>query len=273
MARKSNGRPKDLATKEDLIKYLEENTNTELPFNEVVWDSAVEHTVDKERQFKEIQTTGYDGVVKTKKIPNGAVNPVSRYFQLMALPQNAKAGKAIVREQKKQKKIEDSKEREFEELIENVGDSDEGSFIRELVEIYFSILEGDELLFVVNRLSDYYTNYEFNEGSDKFLVVSVVSDELTLRDLMASRIRGRDNETKIEKVQKGYLSKLESLKVLKKQGSKLDESKNKLTMFVSELEKAGELKLEAKPIPLDEVKGLIDSFRRTVIDVFREAKI
>ena len=265
---KRGTRPK-LETKEELMAYVKENKDTELPFNETVWNIAVEKMIDKERQFKSIETTDFEGNIKSLKVPNGAINPVSKYFQLMALPNFQKMGIGILNQDN------DTDDEDVSSLLDEleVSDEEESTFIKELILIYFSDLKGKDLQFVVDRLSDYYTNYEFNEGSDKFLVVSAVSDELALRELMIGRNKGKDVEAKIEKVKKGYLNTLEGLKVLKKQSSKFDESKNKLTMFVSELEKAGELKLTAKEIPEDKVKSLVDAFRRTVIDVFREAKV
>lgn len=265
MARR-NRRPK-LTTKEQLIKYLEENQDTELPFCEEIWEKAIETTSNKERQFKEIQVTDYDGNTTTKKIPNGVLNPVSKYFQLLALPNFRKLAEAKLEEMQENEDENSDIDRMFENMDEN---DEENTFIKELVSIYFSQVKGDDLTFVVDRLSDYYTNYEFNEGSDKFLVVSAVSDELTLRELYGKRVKGSDNETKIEKVKKGYLSTLESLKVLKKQGSKLDEGKNKFTMFLDELDKAGELNIKVKEIPNDQIGDLVTSFRQSIVRAFRE---
>lgn len=264
MAR-GNRRPK-LTTKEELIEYLEENKDTELPFCEEIWQVAVDKTADKDRQFKEISTTDFEGNTKTKKIPNGAVNPVSKYFQLIALPNFRKIAEAKLEDDIE----EDEDNDDIEKMLEEMEDNDENSFIKELVSIYFASVNGDDLQFVIDRFSDYYTNYEFNEGSDKFLVVSAVSDELTLRELYGKRIKGNDNESKIEKVKKGYLSTLESLKVLKKQGGKLDEGKNKFTMFLDELEKAGELKIQAPDIADDKIGALVTAFRQSIMRAFRE---
>lgn len=260
-----NRRPK-LETKEELIKYLEENRDSELPFSEEVWKVAVEKTSEKERQFKEIVTTGFDGKSKTKKIPNGAVNPVSKYFQLIALPNFKK----LAKNEYSNHVVEEDTMYDIEQMLEGLDeDTEENTFIKELMTIYFASLTGEDTQFVVDRLSDYYTNYEFNEGSDKFLVVSAVSDELTLRELYRERIKGKDNETKIEKVKKGYLATLDGLKLLKRQGSKIDEGKNKFTMMLDELEKAGDLsKYKQECYEPDQIDALVSDTRRSIMRAF-----
>lgn len=262
MARRKR-RPK-LETKEELVKYLEENQDTEYPFNEEVWKLAVEKTAEKEREFKVLKEVDFDGTEKVKKIPNGAINPVSKYFQLIALPQYKKQCEELQKEQ------EEELVADVDDMLEQLDDSEENTFIRELVTIYFSNVKGEDLDFVIDRLSDYYSNYEFNEGSDKFLVVSAVSDELTLRELYGKRVKGSDNEVKIEKVKKGYLSTLDGLKLLKKQGSKLEDGKNKFTMFVDELEKAGELKFDTKGYEPDQIDRLIEHTRRSIVRAFSD---
>lgn len=264
MARRRK-RPK-LKTKKELIKYLEENQDTELPFSEKVWEIAVEKTSEKEREFKEITTTDFDGNKKTKKIPNGAINPVSKYFQLIALPNFKKMAK----EEHLEKEDDKDKITDVDKMLEELDDTEENTFIKELVSIYFSTVNGDDLNFVIERLSDYYSNYEFNEGSDKFLVVSAVSDELALRHLYSKRAKGSDNESRIERIQKGYLRTLDGLKLLKKQGSKLDEGKNKFTMFVDELEKAGELKFNPNKYEKDQIDELMQSTRRCIMRAFKD---
>lgn len=261
-----------MTTKEELILYLETNQHKELPFCEEIWEKAVESIEGKERQFKTIKTEDYNGNVKMLKVPNGAINPVSKYFQLIALPNYKRIALNNAEEMKNNQNedFEELDESENEYDYDDVIDVGASSFVNELTDIYFSTISGNDLQFVKNRISDYYANYEFNEGSDKFLVVSAVSDELTLRELYAKRTKGLDNENKIDKVKKGYLNTLESLKVLKRQGSKLDEGKNKFTMMLDELEKAGDLYLEPEIISEDAIKDLVSSFRVSVVRAFRD---
>lgn len=263
-------RPK-METKEELLSYLEANQDKEFPFCEEIYNIAVEKTDGKERAFKEIVRTEYDGTTKTKRIPNGSVNPVSKYFQLIALPHYNKKVQAMLCFREEDEKYEEIDE-DIDDIIELTEDDEANSFVRELASIYFSKVLDDETQFVIDRLSDYYTNYEFNEGSDKFLVISAVSDELTLRELYSKRItsKGVDNEVRIDKVKRGYLSTLESLKALKKQSGKLDEGKNKFTIFLDELDKAGELNIKIPDIPNDQIGSLVNSFRQSIVRAFRD---
>lgn len=218
-----------MTTKEELLSYLENNKDTELPFNEDVWERAVEATADKERKFKEIKTKDYDGNEITKKIPNGTVNPVGKYFQLIALPQYSKPVDVY----------DDGDEQyEFDENI-SFGDEEKDEQVSEWLMMFFDGVSSADRKFVIERLSNYYDNYELNEGADKFQAVKAVMDELEMRNLMKARNKGKDVEARIEKCQKSYLALLDSLKAQKKQRGSADEGKNKLTQWIDELEKEG----------------------------------
>lgn len=58
--------------------------------------------------------------------------------------------------------------------------------------------------------------------------------------LTKERQKGKDIEARLEKVRKGYMSSLDSLKALKKQRGIGDEGKNKLTQWIDELETEGQ---------------------------------
>lgn len=277
-------RPK-METKNELMSYLRRNKDTELPFVKEVWDMAIEQTAGKSVGTKVVETVDENGDIQVMKVADMSNNPVSKYFQLMSLQPNKLKGEAL-----REKALGKAKNDTVVEVDSNtdsnvsndnvdiivdindefIGDDRKNSFITGLVNIYFSKISDDDLDFVVSRLSEYYTNYEFNEGSDKFLVVSVVSDELSLRDLYSKRIRGSDNEKRIKDVQDGYLKKLDSLKVLKKQGSTVDEGKNKFTVFVDTLEKAGELKYKAPVIDNDVIGNLVNAINNSVIRAFSD---
>lgn len=277
-------RPK-METKNELMSYLRRNKDTELPFVKEVWDMAIEQTAGKSVGTKVVETVDENGNTQVMKVADMSNNPVSKYFQLMSLQPNKLKGEAL-----REKALGKAKNDTVVEVDSNtdsnvsndnvdiivdindefIGDDRKNSFITGLVNIYFSKISDDDLDFVVSRLSEYYTNYEFNEGSDKFLVVSVVSDELSLRDLYSKRIRGSDNEKRIKDVQDGYLKKLDSLKVLKKQGSTVDEGKNKFTVFVDTLEKAGELKYKAPEIDNDVIGNLVNAINNSVIRAFSD---
>jgi hypothetical protein len=243
---KPSRRPK-LTTKEELLKYLEENKDTELPFNETVWGKAVQATKDKERQYKELQTKEFDGTTKIKKIPNGTINPVGKYFQMMALPQYAK-----------NPVYPESDETESEREINDELTSDfEGYRIK-------------ERQFLAERLAEYYENYEINTGSDKFIVNQIVVFELELKRLNMKLASGKDVYNNIEKVTKQYLNLCESLKTLKKQrGAMEDEGKNKFTLFVDELEKEGEFKYSFDDVS-DAIDEMLDIFEKSMIRTYNE---
>lgn len=233
-------RPKDINSKGDMLAYLEGNLEYEYPFVEEAWQKA-------EQIYAED---------KDKKKSIGSI-----YFQLMGLAQYRKLGNELRnKEFKKMRIIEE------EEIIDSLlgDDEEESEFIKELISIYFSnIKDPEDLKFVIERMSDYYSNYEFNEGSDKFLVVSAVADELALRELYAQRVLGQDNEKRVKDVKEGYLKTLASLKVLKSD-KKIDSTKNKFTALVDELSRTGELNIDSPEYPKDEIDYLIEAMRRSV---------
>ena len=241
MARlKKRNRPR-LASMEELQEYLKSNPETELPFNDIVWEKAVEYTKDKDRQFKELQTTEFDGTTKTKRIPNGVINPVSKYFQMMALPQYANPVNT------------DEEYTSFDGGMED-----------------FEGYKPNEKKFLAERLADYYNNYEINTGSDKFIVKQIIIFELELNRLNAKLASGKDVYAQIDKVTKQYLSLNESLKTLKKQrGAMDDEGKNKFTLFVDELEREGEFKFTFNNIK-DDIDKMLDNFEQSMARTFNE---
>lgn len=252
-------RPK-MTTKEELIKYLEANKNIELPFNEVVWNIAVEKTKDKERQNKILTETDFDGTTKKKVIPNGSVNPVGKYLQMMALPQYQKPYVDPNTEP------EEEENEEFEFKFE---DEEKNEAITNWLNVFFNGYSKEDKKFLHERLSDYYDNYELNEGADKTLVIMTVTDELQIMKLTQKRIKGTDVEAQLKNLKKSFLEGLEGLKALKKQRGNADEGKNKLTQWIDELEKAGEFRPKHVDYPADEVDFMIKEFTKSIVEVFR----
>ena len=220
-------------TKEELIAYLEANQDTESPFNETVWQSAVEKTQNKERQFKEIKTTEFDGAEKVLKVPNGSLNPVGKYFQLIALPQYSKPAE-----------VEDEEDFVDDDGVVLFEDEDKEETVSSWINVFFDGYSAADKKFLRERLSDYYDNYELNEGADKVIAVTAVADELEIMNLTKLRAKNKDNEARLEKVKKGYMNSLDSLKALKKQRGAADEGKNKLTLWIDELEKEGQFTIK-----------------------------
>ncbi|MGE6227621.1 hypothetical protein [Paenibacillus chitinolyticus] len=255
-----------MESKEELVAYLAANQETELPFNEEVWERSVEATNDKDRKFKEIKTTDFEGKEVVKKIPNGSVNPVGKYFQMMALPQY--------------RNPVDTSELDSDEWYGGFEDEDEIDFgdeekeeqVSTWIQMFFDGCSPSDRKFVVERLSNYYDNYELNEGADKFQAAKAVLDELEMRNLIKLRIKGKDVETRIEKCQKSYLALLDSLKAQKKQrGAGDDEGKNKFTLFVDTLEKEGRLveKKDTSYTP-DDIDRLLGEFEHSMRTVYHE---
>lgn len=258
---RKNKRPK-METLEELKAYLEENKDKELPFNQKVWDEAVEATKDKVLQFKTKTETDFDGNTKTLKIPNGTTNPVSKYFMIIALPHNNKPVKTV--EYEDNENTEENEDVEFE-------DEDKQDFVDSLCNMFFSRYNAADKKIIKDRLGDYYDNYEINDGADKFTVIKAVADELEIAKLTQLRLkRGEDNEARLKKIQDGYLELLESMKALKKQRSKMDEEgKNKLTLWVDTLEREG-FKPTEDDNDQDSIDQMLDAFEKSMIRVFKE---
>lgn len=255
-------RPK-MKTKEELIKYLESHPNTELPFNEEVWDRAVELTKDKVQKSKTIVTTDFDGKEKKNVVPNGSISPVGTYFRIIALPQYRKQA------ENEEEEFEDFDE-EDEELDE-FEDEEKDELVNNWIDAFFGNYNNQDKKFLKERLGDYYDTYDINDGADKLIVVKAVSDELEMMNLTRRRATNKDNEKRIETIQKNYLSLLESLRALKKQrGSMEDEGTNKFSSYVDTLSREGAFKHEKKEYPKDMIDEMLDIFVRNIMEVARD---
>lgn len=245
-------------TKEQLIDYLEKNPETEQPFREEVWAIAVEKTKDKELKKQTIEKTDFDGSKKTKIVPNGSVNPVSMYFQLISLPQYNKP------------KVDLETESIFAGINIDFDDSQKNEKIADWISVFFADYPLEDKRFLVSRLGDYYDNYDINSGADIMMVVKVCSDELEMMKLTKQRAKGKDIEARLEKVQKGYLSLLDGLKAMKNSKGKMDnEGKNKFTVWLDEMEKSGDFHYEFKDVS-DDIDGMLDKFYKTVLETLRD---
>ena len=255
-------RPK-METKEELMKYLEGHTNTELPFNEEVWDRAVELTKNKVAKAKTITTTDFDGKETKKVVPNGSISPVGTYFRIIALPQY-----------KKQAEYEEDDEEEtfdYDVDDDDFEDDEKSDVVNNWIDAFFGNYGTQDKKFLKERLGDYYDTYDINDGADKLIVVKAVSDELEMMNLTRKRNANKDNEKRIETVQKSYLSLLESLRALKKQrGSMEDEGTNKFSGWVDTLSRDGGFKHEKKEYPKDMIDDMLDIFIRNIMEVARD---
>lgn len=258
------GRRPKMETREELVKYLATHAKTELPFNEEVWDRAVELTENKERKNKTIVTTDYDGNEKIKVIPNGTISPVGTYFRIISLPQY-----------KKQAEYDEDDEIDTfqfdEDDIEEDDDDEKTDVVNNWIDAFFGNYGVQDKKFLKERLGDYYDTYDINDGADKLIVVKAVSDELEMMNLTRKRNANKDNEKRIETVQKSYLSLLESLRALKKQrGSMEDEGTNKFSAWIDTLSKEGGFKHTKKEYPKDLIDDMLDIFIRNIMEVARD---
>jgi hypothetical protein len=271
------GRPK-LNSKEELIAYLEANKDLEYPFNEEAWNIAVEKTKDKETKYKEMITTEFDGKKKVKKIPNGAISPVGKYFQLMSLPQYRK-GKTLDEEpifveddynDELPAMDDQDDENENEDDVTDEEEKEKQTQVTSWIDIFFAGYSPLDKRFIRERLGNYYDNYEINDGADKLLVTKAVADELEIMNLTKQRAKNKDVEKRLETVQKGYLSLLDSLKALKKQRGAMDgEGKNKFTIWLDTLEKSGEFKPKKIEYENDAIDNMIVTLERSIVEVMR----
>jgi hypothetical protein len=268
-----------MSTKEELLDYISKHRDVELPFNETVWDKAVEKMANKERKFKELREIDFDGNEKVTKIPNGAINPVSKYWQLIALPQYNK-NEPI--EDEERQDVDDDIDEELNDSEENdepieadadidIADEDnEREFnIINWVNLFFTGYNGADKKFIKQRIGDYYDNYEINEGADKLIVTKAVADELEIMKLTKMRAKNKDIEKRLETVQKGYLNLLDSLKALKKQNEKMDEGKNKFTQWVDTMEKNKEFRPKKIEYKSDEIDNMIIALQTSIVEVMR----
>lgn len=258
-------RPK-MTTKEELMFYLEDNKENELPFNEEVWNIAVEKTKDKQRKFLETSFTDFDGVTKKKIVPNGSVNPVGKYLQMIALPQYSKKPK-VTKEEYDSIEIYSNVEENYS--FDTI-DEEKYKIVSNWIDTFFNDYDYGDKKFLKERLSDYYDNYELNDGADKLLAIMSVTDELEMMKLTKLRAKGKDVEMKMQKMRSSYIDTLDSLKALKKQRGAVDEGKNKLTQWVEELTKAGDFKPKEYRYEQDQIDNMIFELEKSIMQVLRE---
>lgn len=218
-----------LNTLEELKEYLAHNLD-EPPFNESVWDKAVEVTKDKERAFKSKSVTEFDGKTKTKVTPNGPITPVGKYFQLMALPQYAKAAPSPEEEPTTGKLGADIDIRELDPELLNE----------------FSQFKLSDRKWLARRMEVYYDNYDINDGADYTLAVQAVKLELAMRKQDTKLAEDKNTDAVVNALKNlhdQFLKVCDGLKALKKQrGAMEDKSEAQFSAFMDELEDSGDFK-------------------------------
>lgn len=256
----------DIPDKESLIKYLEANPETELPFLEEVWEEAVakaEQNANTEPVMKENIEKDKDGntrvVMRKSKIL--ITDPVKQYFKLMGLKQNKK--KALLL--KHSEPIDDDNKKE---ILETYFDDTEENVYADEITSWIALFQPDEREYLKKRYASYYDNYEINDGADKISLKRLLSIEIELYRMDVKRASGKGvNVTDEKRYTELFTSVLESLKWTKKQRSaREDMAQNKFTIWLDNLVKEGGFKPNKKHYEKDEIDFLMETY----IDSIRE---
>lgn len=257
----------EMHTKEDVMKYLEENSEEELPFVEEVWEKAVataKENENKEQPYKIITLVDSDGNQVQKKQRNGTIirDPVKLYFKLMHLTQNKKKGIAI-----KEGRVE-TDENKVAIAEAKFGDEQEHNEYMDEISSWIALFNKDEREYLKRRYVNYYDTYELNEGADKLSLKRLLSIEIELYRIDKKRACGKPiNLAEEEKLTKQLNMILESLKWTKKQRSASEDlAQNKFTIFMDSLVRQGEFKGNPKTYDKDEIDFLLETY----IDAIRE---
>lgn len=266
-------RPRDITTKEGLIKYLEANQDTELPFVEEAWEAALKQYEEK----KDVETTvnkivkDEDGnpVISSFNV-NYNKNPVSNYFKLMGL----KAYKAKAKKIQQNKILMTDRRAEIENVYFNENDDDiDDEDDDDEEENSYSFKKNDSIIcwiesfasdyekkYIKNRYITYMSEYEINEGVGKTALKGILSIELALDRIDRLRSQGEDVDYKMEKeLRKSLLDSFDAMKWQPKQRNMQEEmAANKFTVMMDRMVKEGGFKPPEQKIEKDEIDKLMD---------------
>ena len=242
-------RPKDISTKEELIKYLEANKNIEPPFIEELWEECVKKA-DADRKI--IESGG------TKKGIKSA-NPVSHYFRLCGLKKYNRMAREIVETMHTEEILSGAKPPSpYEEDNEFAND----------ILVWIGMFPPTEREYLRERYENYYDQYEINDGADRNLLRRILSTEIALYRIDVRRAMGQPVNLLDEKKLNDQLTSLyESMKWTKKQRNlREDMAQNKFTVWLDNMTKEGGFTIPEKHYPKDEIDFLLETY----IDSARE---
>ena len=274
MGRKSSANSKstkpilrpEINDKEELIAYLNANPETEYPFVEEVWESAVKkakENEDKDVPTKTTITIDKDGNEIVKKQVAGTIvtDPVKYYFRLMGLKQNKKKGIAL-----QEAKLEENENKQ--EILSVHFDDDKDTTYTDEITSWIALFPPNERQFLKQRYASYYDTYEINDGADKSSLKGILSLEIELYRIDLRRASSRTINIGDEKKLREMLeSTFQSLKWTKKQRNARDDmAQNRFTVFMDKLVKEGEFKPNPKEYDPDEIDFII----QTALDAQRE---
>lgn len=257
-ARTRRLRPKNLTTKEELIEYLERNSDLELPFLEELWDVClIKANENKEMGRSYIDDKGEEH----KKRGYFSENPVSWYFKMANT--NGWKQKAMAKMEGIPEKISESKQKIIDTYC---GDND----VKDSNEIidWINLFEAHERSYLLKRYAYYFDVYEINEGADRVLLKRILSFEIALHRIDIKRANRQNvNISEETKLLDALNDCLESMKWTKKQrNAREDMAQNKFTVWLDNMAKEGEFKPEKHTFEKDEVDFLLETY----IDSARE---
>ena len=288
-------RPKNISTKEELIFYLESNSDFEPPFYPDLWDQCVVKATDNLREQEENEANGIVDENAGKK----HTNPCKLYFQLCGMPYNVKKAwdyrasmtKAELNElmdiaqEVKLQKIEEEMLAEQEANEEAVKEAHEQELAddkelrdylgaqsyapRDEIAAWISMFNKPaERKYLQDRHNSFYQNYEINEGADKTTLKRILSTEIELYRIDLKRAKGQAvNLLDEKKLQENLIALYESMKWTKKQRNLKDEmAQNKFTIWLDRLTKEGRFIPKKKTYKPDDIDFLLTTY----IDAARE---
>lgn len=245
-------RPENIQSKEVLKRYLDSNPS-ELPFVEDCWNAAV---VESNAKNKIIKVENAKPGVRAKKL----TSPGSVYFELLSTPIFQEQAETAINNGMKLSQHGDSiAEIDVKDYIDNLN-SQQGQFIYKALTQYFGTFQSESAVkFVVERIKNYYGEYELNSASDEFLVMTAITDELVMRDFTQRRVIGKSIDNKeLETIRNGYMKSLDGLKALKKLDTSNKEKDNKFTVWVDKLMKNEKLSGSDIKYEKDEIDRLAE---------------
>lgn len=243
--------------KEELIAYLEANPESEYPFVEEVWESAVKKAKENENKELPTKTTiviDKDGNETVKKQVAGAVvtDPVKYYFRLMGLQQNKKKGIAL-----QEAKFEENENKQ--EILSVHFDDNKDTTYSDEITSWIALFQPNEKQFLKQRYASYYDTYEINDGADKSSLKGILSLEIELYRIDLRRASNKSVNIGDEKKLREMLeSTFQSLKWTKKQRNMRDElAQNRFTIWLDTLVKEGGFSPNPKHYDDDEIDFIL----------------
>ena len=250
---------KNIKTKEDLEIYLEQAEG--LPLLEDLWERCVQKAKESEGKEQPMIEKTYidkDGNKTTRLMPHGfwSTNPINHYLRMFKMKQYLKRASVLKDELAFAEKIDNESATEIKEVY---FDDDSGEKYNEIIEWINMYPIEKERNYLRQRYTDYYNNYEINEGADKVMLKRILSYEIELYRMDEKRALGKAVDViREEKVSKMLRETLESMKWTKKQRSASDDmAQNKFSIWMERQTKNGKFTPEHHEIPKDEIDMLI----------------